>query len=195
MKIRNTLALAIALLGLAIGARAVPINGNLFFTSSTNATLNGTGPLDATQVTSWGTVSFSSGSGTYAPIPGGTTVTMGGAPWTFGSIGTTGANVVSNLWSISYSGVTYSFDLATLTTNGSVGSVRILEGLGTAKVTGYDNTTGFFSLSTSGTGTSISFSAFANVPPVPDHGSTLVLLGIALVGFAAVGRRLGRNRR
>lgn len=195
MKLLKTLGLTIALLGLVTASRAVPINGNLFFTSSTNATLNGTGPLDATQVTSWGTVTFSSGSGTYAPIPGGTTVSMGGAPWTFGTIGTTGANVVNNLWSISYSGVTYAFDLATLTTNGSVGSVRILEGLGTARVTGYDNTTGFFSLSTSGTGTSISFSAFANVPPVPDHGSSLALLGLALVGFAAVSRRLTRNRR
>lgn len=188
MKTFKTLGFTLALAGLVTAARATPINGDIWFTSDANATLNNT-PSLATQIIAWGAVTVSSGAtGSYSAVSGGQAVTMTPAlPWTFGAVGTTGTNIVTNLWSFTIGSTTYAFDLLTLTTNGMAGSARVLEGFGTAKITGLDNTAGFFSMSTSGTGAKVSFSAYTSVP---DGGSTIALLGLAMVGIAALRRRM-----
>jgi hypothetical protein len=186
MNLIKSLGLALALVGaLASTAKAVPIVGNLFFTSDANATLNNT-PALATAITAWGAVAASGGNtGDYAGISGGTAVNMIPGGFTFGSVGTTGpVGPIVNLWQVAGG---YSFDLISISTNLLAGSARVVEGLGIAHVTGKDNTIGFFSMSTSGTGTTVSFSAFTSVP---DGGSTIALLGFAMVGVAALRRRI-----
>lgn len=176
---------------LAHSAQAVSIDGEIFFSSTSGATLDGTGPGDATMIT-FGGEAVDFGLGDYSGVTGGGVVAATFAsPFTFGALGTTGANVVTPLWTFVEAGITYSFDLATITVNALAGSQRNLEGLGTAKITGYDDTPGLWRMNFSGSTTTVSFSSSTDSPPppVPDSGATLALMGIALLGLAGSARR------
>ena len=67
-----------------------------------------------------------------------------------------------------------------------------LQGLGVAFHDGFDPTPGLWSFSADSSGSAFSFSSTAQVPPpgVPDGGTTVSLLGIALAGLAIVRRKL-----
>ena len=172
----------------ASSANAAIIQGDINIDGS--GTLNGTGVNDATSLTSI-TASFGTGStGDYAFISG----PGGGAPgitfkdinWT--TAGYTGALAIDDLWSFTWAGVTYSFDLATITTNQVVAGTLVIQGTGTAQATGYtDNPGGIFSLSSSSSGTSISFTTTTSVP---DSGHTAALLGLGMLGLAGLAKRL-----
>jgi len=82
------------------------------------------------------------------------------------------------------------FNLATLSVVSQSSLVLVLSGTGTFVAPGFDPTPGnfIFTGQTAG-GSSFSFSASQSTTAVPDAGSTLTLLGAALVAVAAAHRR------
>jgi hypothetical protein len=197
MNMINKLGLTLAVsLALATAASAVPIYGTISFDGT--GTLNN--PLDSnpgtpepTAYTNFTNVRVSTG-GTQSGSYVGTDLTPATmTPFQFAPV--LAPNPVIPLWSFVFGGLTYSFDLTSI----SVARYQVLgqefltlAGNGIARIEGpgsnYDPTGGIWSLTTqSGNGGSVlSFSAQTNVP---DGGSTLLLLGGALLGMVAVARR------
>lgn len=190
-KIRNYLGL-LAISAAAPLTHAVPIDGTIAFDGSTS--------LDA-------------------PIPSATTfmsftnseVSVGTQSGVY--LGTAGTSVMMEmiqfnpfvlpaqpLWSFAKDGVDYSFSLLSLD---SVEVESLAEGLfsltlagqGMAMVTGYDDTPGAFSITTTGDAeaTDLGFGAFTftadSSEQVPDSGTTVALLGSAMLGFVVFKRR------
>lgn len=186
---RKLLALASVTFAISV-AQANPIGGEISFKGV--ITLNGT-IANATSLTFWTgldgmKVSGATASGSYAGVSnqsvtgglGGTGGTLTFAPflspdpatiWSFTDAGT---------------GLTYDFILAG-TINVQRGIGLTLSGWGTAQITGYDDTPGFWSLTTQGTNSTVTFSSSTTVP---DTAATLILLGagLLLVGFAGYRR-------
>lgn len=169
-------------------AQAVPITGQIDFTGGMNLNL----PMgSATAITSFVSVTVLSNppttpSGSYSGLGGTSVPTFNG--FSFSSFST-----VSPLWSFTVSGITYSFDLTSLNPVVQGAGFFFLSGTGLAKITGFTNTAGTFSLSSQGTPgtTQFSFSATtAATNAVPDGGSAVALLGIGLAGIEAVRRRI-----
>ncbi len=192
MNMINKLGLTLAVsLALATAASAVPIWGSISFDGT--GTLNN--PLDANLATPEPTaytaftnvrVAVGTQTGNYVGTDL-SPVTM--TPFQFAPI--LSPNPVVPLWTFTIAATTYSFDLSSIVVNRfAAGGFEFLTlaGAGTAKITGFDDTRGNWSLTTqSGNGAStLSFSAQTNVP---DGGSTLLLLGGALLGMVAVARR------
>ena len=167
----------------ASSANAAMINGDINISGT--GTLNGTGVNDATQLTSITATVGAGSTGDYAGLSG--SVTFKDLNWT--TAGYTGALAIDDFWSVTSGGVTYTFDLATITTNQVVGGTLVIQGTGTAQASsGFsDNPYGIFSLSSSSSGTSISFSTTTSVP---DSGHTAALLGLGMLGLAGLAKRL-----
>lgn len=182
---------AICLLSYCVAATAsaAPINGEIAFSGS--MTLDSAIPT-AKAFTSFSAVSVSTGtqSGDYlgtalTPVSMNTFVfdplVLPGSPYP--------------LWSFSHDGKDYSFALTSLTlkevttTPGSPLRGLRVTGLGIASITGFDDTYGGFSITTTGntTATQLGFGSFTFATgrevPVPDGGATFVLLGSSFLGF------------
>jgi hypothetical protein len=189
-------AIALCAVGASINANAGPINGTLNFIGIA-AEFNGT--LDvATSVTTFGPVTFA-GSGTddYSPV---TLVPVAITPFAFGG-GVLTPNPVS-LWSFSWLGLTYSFDmysplLVERETDGAGNMTLSISGLGKANITGFDETAGSWvfttqSLAGAPATSKLSFSATQQSPPsftIPDGGSTVTLMGCSLLAVGLVRRK------
>ena len=133
------------------------IAGDIQFTGS--GTLNNTGIDDATQITNFsGVETNQSGStGHYAGIADDTSVTI--QDLILGEVGT-GTKQITNFWSLTSSGETYSFDLASITDNSVTLGTLIIIGTGTAKPPSrLRRYVWHISLSTSSSGTAITFSS------------------------------------
>jgi hypothetical protein len=168
-------------------AGAAPIVGNVHFIGT--GVFNGT-PAAATSISfPWSVeIAENISDGSYAGLNAATTAVFQnlamGPQFNLPELN------IDNLWSFSDGGLTYSFDLTKITLNEMAGTQRVLEGLGVAQITGFDDTPGFWTLSTSGTSASVSFSSFTS--SVPDSGTSALLLGIALVAMSAVVHRTRR---
>lgn len=199
-----TLAAASLLAAMSVSeARATTISGDIHFTgagklmlgavASDAANADGidfTNPVDILETIS---------TGAYAGLQAATQATftdlMGGSA--FGVVGTTGAFAVNPFWTFfdAGTGLTYTFSLTSVTSNGLTGSgpgiARVISGQGIAMISGgtstYVPTLGVWQLSTSGNKASISFSSFASVP---DGGTTAAMLGLAILGIGVMRRRL-----
>ena len=88
---------------------------------------------------------------------------------------------------------TFSFDLLSLSVSKQTAYFLTLYGTGTMNLTGFAPTPGIFIYTGQGMAGSYSFSATDAAVPVPDSGSSLVLLGMGLAGLAGIARRLTRN--
>lgn len=192
-KLFGSAALAIGLM--VANLSAAPITGEVFFTGSADLKL---GVANATYSTADNIVFLPnvaidevSSNGAYAGLQAATSATF--TNFTFGAVGTTGALAVSPLWTFTDAGTgwTYTFDLASISVNAVLGTQRLLEGYGTLNITGagspYTATNGYWTLSSSGVQTRVTFSSYAT--SVPDGGSTLVLLGGVLFGVEMLRRR------
>jgi protein with PEP-CTERM/exosortase system signal len=188
---KKTLLTAILALGMVIAAQAIPITGTIDMSGT--ATLNSTFLGSATAATAF------------------TGVTVGGAPTgtfagTFGSSVTWSAfswpsNVlVAPLWTFMFGANTYSFDLANVSVFSQDNSFLNLTGSGTLRVTGFADTPGIwsFTISNPGGGEHANFMfTFANsqtAAGVPDGGSAVALLGIALTAIEVLRRKLHASR-
>ena len=188
MKLTSITALAgSALLALTLAsnfAKADPVYGDITF----NGTGTITGSLKLHTVTKvtptnpFTVAGPASDDGDYATIASGTLATFA-SPISVTNIAV--ENV--QLWTLSYGGNTYSFN-ATSESYAYFAGALTIGGNGTAYENGVDaNTGGSWNIQvTGGTGT-FSFQSFqsaANVPEVPDSGSTALLITLGAVGVA-----------
>ena len=162
-------------------AQATAITGNINFADSVTFD----GPLGtANAVTSFiNTHVEAGGTGDFAFIPINTPVTMA-ASWTFDP-----STATPGLWSVGG----FTFDLLTSTIVFQSAQGLIITGTGIVSALGFDNTAmdWSFSSQTSGTG---EFSFSGTGLAVPDGGSAVALLGLALVGIEVLRRKLHAGR-
>jgi hypothetical protein len=184
MKISKTMwvvATAGSLLFAGVSSQAVPITGGI----SMAGNVVPTGALDT------GPVSFAfpdpvivtSRNGSYLPVPAGFNAV------TYFGFSAVPSSAPQALWSFISGGLTYSFDLASLSvdargTDGSGNPFINLSGVGTLKITGFDNTPGSWIFTANAASSTFSFSSSNGA--LPDGGTTAMLLGsaLALLGMA-----------
>jgi len=157
-----------------------PISGTISFSGTSMASgPSGQGVTTVSFADNW---SFVAGTGIYSSI-------LPGTPAAFNSFSFTGdgtsvsltAPVVS-LWSLTFAGNTYSFDLLSLT-NGHVEQGAMgFTGAGLLHATGYDDTLGSFSMS--GTGNDFTYTlSFVTVSAVPEA-TSLIPIAVLMIGVA-----------
>jgi hypothetical protein len=165
-------------------AQAVPITGGI---SLAGLYATNTGNLNnATAFTSFMAV-VTSVSGSYTGVPFGTSVTMN--PFTFSPF----SSSVTPLWTFMFAAKTYSFDLTVLSSVLQPGDDTLtLKGTGTLHITNFDPTPGTWVFTANQKNDTFSFSSSNGT--VPDSGSAVALLGIALAGIEGVRRALRARR-
>jgi hypothetical protein len=176
-----------------IEAGAVPINGSIAFGGTATATTGA-----ATTITPSNPWAALSGTDDYAAVPFLTATMFSAISYTGTGVGATlvGGPVIP-LWTFTLAGpVVYSFDLLTLTSGttilGPLSSVA-LSGTGTAKIDGFDDTVGTWTLSGTGTGGALTFAfstTTATGTAVPDGGATIMLLGAGVLALGVMRRKI-----
>nr|AFY17082.1 2-deoxy-D-gluconate-3-dehydrogenase [uncultured bacterium 'To-T 020 P12'] len=201
--------LAVAPLLLAITAseaQATSISGYVEFMGSAMWTLNGVNSTaalaDGIKFAAVIDVTEAASTGDYAglqPTTKADFTDLEGAN-EVGAPNTVGPLSVPNFWMFTDTGGTglsYSLAISSLTSNVATGSggsmVRSLVGAGIASISGFDNTSVTWNLTTVGNSSTLSFlSSAVSSAAVPDGGTTLSMLGLALLGIGALRRRLVR---
>lgn len=185
-KLLIVLSLAVMMTCLAAPiAMATPFTGAISF--SGNDTLDNNNLTVATKFLTFTTVVVTNGAGQYLGVAPGTSTTF--TPFTFRP-----ANVpVVPLWTFTFGGSTYSFDATTMTVSYSSTGDLVLNGNGTAYITGFDASPGVWSISANTAGTTASFSSSTDVAAVPEPMS-LLLLGLGLIGIGIARRKRLRDR-
>jgi VPDSG-CTERM motif len=193
----KVLAAVAATVCLTTGVQATQVDGTITFTGG--ITLDTTSAGTATEVTSWtgtsgtGNPIVLTDSGDFATYvtPGDSVIYA--SPWSFNS------GALANFWSVD--GFTFDLISSVITSQSGTsphGQVSV-SGTGTISGNGFDPTVIVWNFSTqdpsSGhkqTGEPIfSFSAAAaSIPSVPDGGTTMMLLGGALMGLGFIKRKL-----
>src|SRR5450631_4152031 len=169
-------------------AQADPIVGSITFGG---AVTFDTGSVDtATQITAWhgfngtGNPVVVDADGSYAAFvtPGTTTATFAGA-WLFNTV-----VPIVNFWSAG--GFTFELTASHIFSQGNGG--LMVNGYGWVTGHGFDRTYGTWSFSTQSpaAGQPPRFSFSAADASVPDSGSTVAFLGLALIGVEALRRRM-----
>jgi hypothetical protein len=184
MKISKTVLAALAIGALSSvlfsqQAQATQINGIINFAGAVQ--LNG--PFGtATAVTAWLNPHVEAGStGDFAGIPVNTAVSFT-APWQFSP-----STPVPNLWSVAG----FTFDLLSSTVVTHTSGFLSIEGNGIVSGNGFEPTPMTWSFTSQNKGGStFSFSATGATTTVPDGGSAVALLGLALTGLEVVRRKL-----
>jgi hypothetical protein len=164
--------------------QAVQITGNITFTGT--CSLNTKSASTATMVTGWhglgtgGLPQVASHDGSFnGLVTDGDAVTIA-FPWSFNS------GAVPNFWRVD--GFVFNLATSSITMQGG-GSVTV-NGTGTISGNGFDLTSGTWSFTTQNPSAHSRFSFSAAGGTVPDGGSAVALLGIALVGIEGLRRRL-----
>ena len=162
-------------------AQATAINGIINFAGAVH--LNG--PFGtATAVTAWLNPHVEAGStGDFAVIPVNTPATFT-APWQFSP-----STPVPALWSVAG----FTFDLLSSTVIMHTDSVIAIEGTGVVSGNGFEPTAMTWSFTTQNRGGSTFSFSGTGATAVPDGGSALALLGVALVGIELLRRKLRRS--
>lgn len=170
-------AIALAMLT-ATAAVATQIQGEINFGSSGYITTNTGSLATATAITAFPVIKVSDNpTGTYAGTAGaGVTFT----PFVFA------AGSVTPLWSFVQAGITYSFDATSIVIDQQNTFFLNLKGSGIAHVTGYADTVGSWTLTSTGTTSKFTFGASTSVP---EGGLTAAMLGLGLLGLGLAARR------
>ena len=166
-------------------AQATAIQGNINFAGGVQFDTNSL--ATATRLVTWfdsnGNAGFTSvapgGTGDFAGIPAGTQATMA-QPWIFNP-----STPTPGLWSVGG----FTFDLLSSTIVTQNASFLLVTGIGIVSGNGFDPTSMEWSFSTQNAVGGI-FSFSANGVAVPDGGSAVALLGIALIGIEVLRRKL-----
>jgi hypothetical protein len=165
--------------GIAFNAAAIPISGAISFDG--DYTVNA--PLGAaTEFTSFTDVEVGSGGGIgdYSALIENTPLTM----YTFAFAPFSAP--VPDWWTVEVGGITYSFDITSLSIPLQINNALVLEGNGIASITGMDDTPGTWTLTANASGSTFTFSGGVAVP----EPLTLILLGSGLIGIIAIRRKL-----
>ena len=195
MKLSKTILAVLAIGALGCGlftqqTQAAQINGDIQFAGEVQFDTNSL--ATATRVVTWfdvfhnaGFSSVTSATGDFSGIAPGTQATMG-QPWIFNP-----STPTPGLWSVG--GFTFNLLSSTIVTQ--TAKNLSIEGTGTVSGNGFDATTMDWSFTTQSSGgkTRTTFSFSANGLAVPDGGSAVALLGLALTGVEVLRRRLKRS--
>jgi len=171
------------IVGFAASVQAVPITGGI---SLAGAYTVNTGDINtATALTSFSAVTVDSRAGSYiaAGVALGTGVTM--TPFVFSPFPVAG---LTPLW-FTIAGPAASFDLASPigVTQPGDGSLK-LTGVGILHLFGYDDTPGQWLFTANSLGGTFTFSSSNG--SIPDGGTTVLLLGVALTGLFLVRKQV-----
>jgi VPDSG-CTERM motif len=195
---KNTLKMTLAVLAIGLlscglfsqQAQAAPISGDVQFVGEVQFDTNSL--ATATTVVTWfdvfhnaGFSNVTSATGDFAGIAPGTQASMPNA-WIFNPSTATPA-----LWSVGG----FTFDLLSATVVTQTAQNLSIEGSGIVSGNGFDNTAMDWSFTTQSAGgtTRTTFSFSANGAAVPDGGSAVALLGLALTGIEVLRRKLKRD--
>lgn len=195
MKMFKILGLTLAAAGLmAITAQAVPIVGSVGFTGTYSH--NGANQLDlqtATEMTIIGVA--------VAPFSPTGDFVGAGAPLSFASPiyvnAGVGGNVGNQLWSVTVGGNVYTLDITSANQVFASATQLNLTGNGLIERNGADTTTGTWQISFGLSGNDVGNASFTwqstSAANVPEGGSTLILLGSAIVGLFGIARKSLRS--
>jgi hypothetical protein len=195
MKNKKTALALSALICIGSSVSATPITGSINFEGGT-VHLNGS-LSTATEILSFGGSTIVSGNPGVAPTGAylntqGSAVTMGSG-FTFSP----SSSYVDSppLWTFTYLGSVYSFDLQSVVSSVGVGPSLDIAGTGVLSATGYANTPGNFTFAATGVGSgpdsfTFGFVAGNSANGVPDGGYTAMLLGCALTGAGLFRKKL-----
>ena len=165
--------------------QADPIQGSISFTGGVTYD---TGNVNtATTVTEWFDTEVLSSTGDFlaAGNVNGTAATFTD-PWQFNP-----SVAVASLWSLTLGG--FSFDLTSCTVDFQAGGFLLISGVGTIHGTGFDDTAGTWSFSSNDPSSGGVFSFSAGTAAIPDGGSAVALLGVALAGVEVLRRKFARK--
>lgn len=183
-------ALTVTFLGCSVlcqQSQAAPINGAIAFFGG--ATASGPSGIPVTTVHFSNPWQSLAGTLDYASIPFGTPATFNDFSFTGDGAAATLVGPDTPLWSFSFGGLTYSFDLLTLTNGHTEAGSMSFSGSGIAHITGFTDTFATFGLQGSGNGFNFMLSS-STTAAVPETGTTVVLaLGLALVVIQALRRK------
>lgn len=173
--------------GFVSSTQAIPISGNINFTGQ--AVFSPNNLAGATQISSFSSVAVGSADGSFAGVTGPVTMIF---PWVFAPVP---GSPVAPLWSVGG----FMFDLAgtTAVQRPIIGGKQFLVITGTGTVfgpAGFDATPGDWTFSTQNpkANGSFTFSAGTSTTAVPDSGMTVSLLGLGLIGVAALRAKFGK---
>ena len=189
--------LALVACGLLMGGAfsqvyaGTPISGSIsFFGSATASGSTGPGSTTIDFGNNW---DFLTGTGIYTSILFLTPATFTDFSFTGDGLAAALGGPVAPLWSLTYSGNTYTFDLLSLTSAHVDQGSMAFTGNGLLHATGYDNTAASFGLTGSGNNYVFTLSFTTDAATVPEPNSAaLVGVGLALCAAAIYYRR--RNR-
>jgi hypothetical protein len=184
--IKVILAILAATLLLRAQTEATPITGSIEFAGSTTASgPSGGAPVTMHFIDPWQTVA---GSGSYAGIPAETATMFNDLSFIGDGIAATLLGPDMPIWTFTIGATTYSFDLAALT-NGHVGAGMMdFSGTGIAHITGFDDIPASFALQGAGTNFDFILSSSTTATSTPEGGTTLAMLGLALLVIGVVRR-------
>ena len=188
--------LAIGLLSCGLFCQqAQAITGDILFMGSATASgASGAGTTTISFTNPWQVVAATGG---YLAVTFGTPATFNGFSFTGDGTGATLTAPVTPQWSFVFGGNTYTFDLLALTSGHVQSGSMAFTGTGTAFVNGGDASPANWSLEGSNSSGGFTFtlsSSTTGTIGVPDGGSAVALLGIALAGIEGA-RRLIRSRK
>jgi hypothetical protein len=174
-------------------AQADPILGNITFGGAVTLDTGNAGT--ATAVTGWygfggvGSPRVIDADGDFLSFatPGVSQAVFGATPWFFNTV-----VPIVNFWSVGG----FSFELTASSIFSQGGGGVIVTGYGWITGNGFDRTFGTWAFSTQnpGAGQPARFSFSSAEGTVPDSGSTVALLGLALVGVEAFRRKMRTTR-
>jgi hypothetical protein len=181
-------------------AQATTINGTITFNGTLTAQILSGGTIDGIN---WGPPAntVSTVDGDYSSVPIGTSTTFTNFQWNSSTLAITSPSITPFVeWTFTIGSTTYDFILDTPLTTGTITHTRVgrtnvwsvnVIGSGTAQITGFEDTVGVFTVSGTGNAAHLSFDAsgIADGDPVPDGGSAVALLGIALTGLEILRRK------
>ena len=182
-KFVNKIAAAVtAVVCMAGIAQATPITGNIGFSGAVQ--LNSTTANTATAATAWYNTVAASPSGSFVGlVANGAAVSMAGAtPWNF----TSGA--LANFWSVDG----FTFNLASSSVFSQVGGFLDVLLVGTVTGNGFTATAfnGSFQVADPASGAPQTFTERLSFNSVPDGGTTVVLLGLGLLGLGLFRKKM-----
>jgi hypothetical protein len=182
-KIMTLVGIAAVSVALTQTTRAVPITGNLGLTGAVQ--LNSTSVQTATEALGWNNTVVNGKDGAFSTILNGTAVAMA-SPWFLNS------GALNNFWMVG--GFTFNLASSHIVSQDSLFLNIVLAG--TVVGNGFDATafTGTFQVANPpANGISTFTERFSFTNAVPDGGTTVLLLGSALLGMALIKRRLNQT--
>ena len=187
---KKQLLVGLLALGMGLAAQAAQITGSITFAGTVTLNSASAGTATAVVAGGWHEVNNTgsplvlSASGDFTGLTG-SAATFTAAQWNFNS------GAVASFWSVG--GFTFNLTSSFIFSQGGFPAGVVVNGSGTISKAGFTTTSGTWSFSTqdpaAGTPPVFSFSA-ATGALVPDGGSTVALLGFALVGMEALRRRM-----